>query len=86
MGSRLALAPRQALALRHLAGHPGASNRDVAEGAGISDDGQISKLLGRLADLGLAFNSNEGAKPGGAHAWQLTAEGERLARVAERLS
>ena len=31
--------------------HPGASNREIAEGSGIADQGQISKLLTRLARL-----------------------------------
>ena len=33
--------------------YPGASNREVAERAGIVDQGQISKLLGRLEERGL---------------------------------
>ena len=36
------------------------SHREVADQAGISDQGQISKLLARLAKLGLAHNSGDG--------------------------
>ena len=32
--------------------YPGASNREVAERAGVVDQGQISKLLGRLEGRG----------------------------------
>lgn len=40
---------------------PGASNRVVAEGSGIHDQGQVSRLLGRLEGLGLLAN-DAGAK------------------------
>ncbi len=59
---------------------PGASNREVAEAAGVQDQGQISKLLRRLEGLGLL--ENQGAKPltGEPNAWHLTPAGERIAQ------
>ena len=43
---------RTALVLEQVAGYPGASNRVIGEGAGIPDQGQVSKLLARLEGLG----------------------------------
>ncbi len=61
----------------------GPSNRAVAESAGVTDPGQISKLLRRLERLGLAVNSGGGHQSGEPNAWQLTPLG---AKVARRLS
>jgi hypothetical protein len=72
------------MALLHIAKHPGASNREIAVGAGIGDAGQMSKLLRRLADLGLAVNHINGQNRGGCNAWHLTVDGKRAARAAER--
>jgi hypothetical protein len=47
-------------------------NREVAAGAGISNDGQISKLLGRLESLGLMVNGNAAHALGEPNAWTLT--------------
>jgi hypothetical protein len=58
---------------------PGASNRQIADAAGIVDQGQTSKLLRRLAHFGLAENaSRDGAARGERNAWRLTARGEQL--------
>ncbi|HMD55937.1 MAG TPA: TetR family transcriptional regulator [Solirubrobacteraceae bacterium] len=62
--------------------HPGASNREIAERSGIADQGQISKLLTRLARLGLIVNNGEGQERGAANAWQLTTRGEQLEQAA----
>ena len=51
---------RTALVLEEVAEHPGVSNRVVAERAGISDQGQVSKLLARLEHLGLLANTGAG--------------------------
>ncbi len=59
------------------------SNRVVADGAGVTDPGQISKLLRRLERLGLAVNTGGGHQSGEPNAWQLTPLG---AQVARRLS
>jgi AcrR family transcriptional regulator len=61
----------------------GPSNRAVAERAGVTDLGQISKLLRRLERLGLAVNTGGGHQSGAPNAWQLTSLG---AKVARRLS
>jgi AcrR family transcriptional regulator len=62
-------------------GLPGPSNREVAQGAGISDQGQISKLLARLERLGLLENAaGTGAHAKGEpNAWGLTPLGSRVA-------
>jgi AcrR family transcriptional regulator len=57
------------------------SNRMVGDHAGISDQGQVSKLLARLKRLGLLGNSSEGSHvKGGPYAWTLTARGARVAQ------
>jgi DNA-binding MarR family transcriptional regulator len=74
---------RTARVLTCIAELPGASNRTVADSAGVSDPGQISKLLRRLERLGLAVNSGGGHQSGEPNAWELTPLG---AKVARRLS
>jgi AcrR family transcriptional regulator len=61
--------------------HPGASNREVAEGSGISDQGQISKLLTRLERLELIRNTGEGQVKGGSNAWHLSERGAQVERA-----
>jgi AcrR family transcriptional regulator/DNA-binding MarR family transcriptional regulator len=58
-----------------IAAEPGASNRRIAETAGVSDQGQISKLLARLEHLGLITNDGEGPAKGEPNAWTLTTKG-----------
>lgn len=59
----------------------GASNRTVAERAGIQDPGQVSKLLRRLEHLGLLQNAGAGAHTRGEpNAWTLTGKGRRVAQ------
>jgi len=60
--------------------NPHASNRGVAAAAGIADQGQISKLLTRLQNLGLIHNAGEGQTRGAANAWALTAKGAEVER------
>ncbi len=74
---------RTARVLECIAAQPGASNRQVAEHAGVADQGQISKLLARLQRLGLTANTGVGHAKGEPNAWQLTPLGHR---VAQRLS
>jgi AcrR family transcriptional regulator len=62
-----------------VAAHPGASNRQVGDSAGISDQGQISKLLGRLQRLGLISNTGLGPGQGAPNEWSLTSEGGQFA-------
>jgi AcrR family transcriptional regulator len=51
------------------------SNREIGVAAGISDQGQISKLLSRLEKLGLVENSGPGQVRGAPNAWVLTKKG-----------
>ena len=74
---------RTARVLECIAELPGASNRVVAEHAGVADPGQISKLLRRLEGLGLAVNTGGGHQSGEPNAWKLTPLG---GQVAQRLS
>ncbi len=69
---------RTARVLECIAELPGASNRAVSEHAGISDHGQMSKLLRRLERLGLIENSGIGQAGGGPNAWSLTPTGRRV--------
>jgi AcrR family transcriptional regulator len=55
--------------------HPRASNRQVGRAAGIEDPGQISKLLARLARIGLIANAGAGAPKGAPNSWTLTPKG-----------
>ena len=72
-------APRRRLALLHIAAHPGASNHQIALGAGVGGDAQISRLLARLRDMGLVVNRAQARDFGGPNAWHLTPAGRRLA-------
>jgi AcrR family transcriptional regulator len=54
------------------------SNRAVGDGAGITDQGQISKLLKRLRRLGLIENKGAGAARGEPNAWTLTERGREV--------
>jgi AcrR family transcriptional regulator len=77
-GLDMRLTYRTVRVLMGIAGHPGASNRTVAEASGISDQGQISKLLARLDSLGLAHNTGRGHPKGAPNAWRLTARGQEV--------
>ncbi len=59
----------------------GASNREIAERSGVVDQGQISKLLNRLARLELVVNRGEGQERGAANAWHLTVRGAQVERA-----
>jgi AcrR family transcriptional regulator len=61
--------------LTAVAANPGSSNRAVGESAGMTDQGQISKLLARLQGLNLIDNLGAGRARGGPNAWTLTARG-----------
>jgi AcrR family transcriptional regulator len=77
-GVRMRLTYRTARVLEGVAENPGASNRVVAEHAEVSDQGQISKLLGRLERLGLLVNGSGGHSRGEPNAWTLTVKGEQV--------
>jgi AcrR family transcriptional regulator len=71
---------RTACVLEAVAAQPGLSNRGVGNAAGIPDQGQVSKLLARLQGYGLMTNTAPLQK-GAPNAWELTPEGEQVARV-----
>jgi DNA-binding MarR family transcriptional regulator len=77
-GIPMRLTYRTALVLEAIAEQPGVSNRTVADYAGISDQGQISKLLARLERLGLVVNDGEGPTKGEPNAWTLTPTGQHV--------
>jgi AcrR family transcriptional regulator/DNA-binding MarR family transcriptional regulator len=57
------------------------SNRQVGTAAGIADQGQVSKLLGRLSRLGLVENTIGEVGRGGPNAWVLTEKGQEIHAV-----
>jgi AcrR family transcriptional regulator len=67
-----------------VASNPGSSNRLVAEASGIADQGQISKLLLRLAHRGLIHNHGAGSAQGEPNAWSLTPRGEQIEQAIRR--
>ncbi|HST56079.1 MAG TPA: TetR/AcrR family transcriptional regulator [Solirubrobacteraceae bacterium] len=76
LGMRLTYRTLRALSL--IVEQPGASNREVARGAGIADQGQASKLLTRLERLGLIENIGGGSVKGSPNAWTLTPRGRQV--------
>jgi AcrR family transcriptional regulator len=77
-GLEMRLTYRTLLVLAAIAANPSASNRTIAEHAGVTDQGQISKLLTRLQHLGLAHNTGEGQAQGEPNAWTLTPRGQEV--------
>jgi AcrR family transcriptional regulator len=69
---------RTARVLATIADDGGASNRMVADSAGITDEGQTSRLLRRLQSAGLIENLGEGHTRGEPNAWWLTKRGEAI--------
>ncbi|HEY7951682.1 MAG TPA: TetR/AcrR family transcriptional regulator [Solirubrobacteraceae bacterium] len=80
-GLDMRLTYRTVRVLTVISENPGASNREVAEGSGIADQGQISKLLTRLERLELVTNTGEGQLKGGSNAWNLTDRGAQVERA-----
>jgi AcrR family transcriptional regulator len=81
-GVNMRLTYRTVRVLTVISEHPHASNREIAARSGIADQGQISKLLTRLAKLGLIANFGEGQERGAANAWELTQRGAQIERAA----
>lgn len=69
-------APRRAAVLAYIAQNPGASNREIAIGAGAIDEGQVSKLLSRAEFLGLIVDRRSPHTPGAPRQWHLTPQAE----------
>jgi AcrR family transcriptional regulator len=80
-GLDMRLTYRTVRVLTFIGEHPDASNREVAEGSGISDQGQISKLLTRLDRLELISNTGYGQVKGASNAWHLTERGAQVERA-----
>jgi AcrR family transcriptional regulator len=81
-GLQMRLTYRTVRVLGAVGQHPDASNRDIADAAGIYDQGQVSKLLKRLARLDLVENHGGGQQKGASNAWRLTDLGARTHRLA----
>jgi AcrR family transcriptional regulator/DNA-binding MarR family transcriptional regulator len=77
-GLEMRITYRTVRVLMVIAANPDASNRQIATGAGITDQGQVSKLLARLEHLGLICNRGIGPVKGAPNAWQLTARGRHV--------
>jgi DNA-binding MarR family transcriptional regulator len=69
---------REIEVLRVLAGEPGLNNLQIARRADVKDQGQISRLLARLARRGLIASARDQGRSAGAKEWRLTAAGEQL--------
>lgn len=69
---------RTAKVLDTIAATPGASNRHIADNSGIADEGQISRLLGRLSKCELVENQGGGRTKGEPNAWKLTQRGQAI--------
>ena len=69
---------RTARVLAAIGSQPGASNRQIADTAGITDQGQISRLLNRLEGLELIENHGNGHTKGEPNAWTLTSRGQGI--------
>jgi AcrR family transcriptional regulator len=72
---------RTARVLATIAADPGASNRYIGTAAGAPDQGQVSKLLGRLQRSGLIENVGAGHASGEPNAWRLTPRGQAVHAV-----
>jgi AcrR family transcriptional regulator len=77
-GAGMRLTYRTVRALMAIAQHPDGSNRVIGETAGVTDQGQISKLLGRLERIALVSNAGSGPGTGTPNSWTLTEKGERI--------
>ncbi len=69
---------RTARVLAAIGAQPGASNRQIADTAGIADQGQISRLLNRLEGFNLIENHGQGHTKGEPNAWTLTTRGQGI--------
>jgi DNA-binding MarR family transcriptional regulator len=84
-GLDMRLTYRTIQVLAVIATESGLSNNAISRRAGVTDQGQISRLLARLARLELAENTG-GRKAGrDTNAWTLTSKGHELLRVTERM-
>lgn len=80
-GIPMRLTYRTVRVLEAIARRPGVSNRQAGDLAGVSDQGQISKLLARLERLGLTENSGTGHARGERNEWRLTEQGLQVTQT-----
>jgi AcrR family transcriptional regulator/DNA-binding PadR family transcriptional regulator len=71
------LTVRTQMALAAVGARPGLNNREVSEIIGLSDQGQVSRMMKRLTDQGLVENA-QGHTGRPVKAWRLTADGEAV--------
>jgi AcrR family transcriptional regulator len=69
---------RTLLVLAAIGERPGASNRQIATAADVTDQGQISRLLARLEGLGLIHNTTPSQPTGEPNQWHLTNLGQEV--------
>ncbi len=72
---------RTARVLAAIGSQPGASNRQIADAAGVADQGQISRLLNRLEGFALIENRGQGHTKGEPNAWMLTSRGQGITQA-----
>ena len=72
---------RTSLVLRAIACAPRSSNREIAEAAGLSDEGQTSHLLRRLVRRGLIEKVVPRSGSRRENAWLLTARGRSVVEL-----
>jgi AcrR family transcriptional regulator len=77
-GAGMRLTYRTVRVLMAIHEHPETSNRLIADTAEIRDQGQVSKLLGRLRRAGMVSNTGLGPGQGAPNAWTLTPSGHRV--------
>ena len=83
-GLSVRLTHRTLTVLKVIAVEPGLSNKEIGRRAGVTDAGQISRLLARLGERRLLENTGAGQPMGAANAWRLTRKGEELERAIRR--
>jgi AcrR family transcriptional regulator/DNA-binding MarR family transcriptional regulator len=81
LGTRLTY--RTIRVLGAIAEYPGACNREVAARAGVGDQGQMSKLLNRIAEHGLVENRGNGGTRRSGNQWHLTKRGAEILRTTQ---
>ncbi len=67
------LTDRTVRVLAAIAARPGLSNSQIGQRAGITDQGQISRLLSRLARVQLIENTGQGQRKGSVSTRQVSA-------------
>jgi AcrR family transcriptional regulator len=77
-GIPIRLTYRTARVLASIGASPGASNKQIAAASGVTDEGQMSRLLTRLARYELVCDVGGQPTKGEARAWTLTDRGESL--------